>query len=41
VALERKAALASAVPAAVVAIGRPPEKLVGRVLRRNATGTLF
>ena len=41
IALDRHAALASAVPSAVVAIGRPPQQLVGRVIRRTSTGRLF
>jgi RES domain-containing protein len=41
IALERRAALASAVPSAVVAIGRPPEQLVGRVIHRTSLGRLF
>jgi RES domain-containing protein len=39
--LDRRPALASAVPAAIVAIGRPPKKLVDRVIRRTSATTLF
>lgn len=41
IALDREPALASAVPAAVVAIGRPPRGLVDRVIRAGAAATLF
>lgn len=41
IALDRSPALASAVPAAVVAVGRPPKKLVDRVIRRTNAATLF
>lgn len=38
---DRRPALASAVPATIVAIGRPPRKLVERVIRRMAPDRLF
>lgn len=38
---DRRPALASAVPAAIVAIGRPPKNLVDRVMHRFSPGTLF
>lgn len=41
IALDRHPALVSAVPAAVVAIGRPPPKLVQRVIHRVYPGRLF
>lgn len=41
IAFDRTPALASAVPAAIVAIGRPPRNLVGRVVRRTTPLTLF
>lgn len=41
IAFDRTPALASAVPAAVVAIGRPPAGLVNRVIRRTVSPTLF
>jgi RES domain-containing protein len=41
IALDRHPALASAVPASVVAIGRPPAKLVQRVIRRAYPSRLF
>jgi RES domain-containing protein len=41
IAFDRRPALASAIPAAIVAIGRPPKKLVDRVIRRSSSGTLF
>lgn len=41
IAYNRRPALASAVPAAVVAIGRPPTKLVDRVIKRTDPGRLF
>jgi RES domain-containing protein len=41
IAFERRPALASAVPATIVAIGRPPKKLVNRVIRSANAGTLF
>ena len=41
IALNRRPALASAVPAAIVAIGRPPTQLVAKVLRRASSPTLF
>jgi RES domain-containing protein len=41
IAFERHPALASAVRAAVVAIGRPPKNLVDRVIRRANAATLF
>lgn len=41
IALERKPALASAVPAALASIGRPPRGLVGRVRRRGVMTRLF
>jgi RES domain-containing protein len=41
IAFDRKPALASAVPSAIAAIGRPPKGLVDRVLRRTVSPTLF
>lgn len=41
IAFERRPALASAVPATIVAIGRPPKRLVNRVIRSANAGTLF
>jgi len=41
IALDRRPALASAVPAAVVAIGRPPRDLLDRVIRASGAVTLF
>ncbi len=41
IAFERRPALASAVPAAIVAIGRPPRNLIDRVVRRVNAETLF
>jgi hypothetical protein len=41
IAYDRRPALASAIPAAVVAIGRPPRGLVERVLPRTVPGRLF
>jgi RES domain-containing protein len=41
IAIDRRPALASAVPAAIAAIGRPPKKLVDRVIRGTHAATLF
>lgn len=41
IAFDRRPALASGVPAAIVAIGRPPKNLVDRVIRRTIAATLF
>lgn len=41
IAFDRRPALASAVPAAVVAIGRPPHNLLDRVIRRTTLDRLF
>jgi RES domain-containing protein len=41
IAFQRTPALASAVPGAIAAIGRPPRGLVGRVQRRTHYPTLF
>jgi RES domain-containing protein len=41
IAFDRRPALASAVPATVVAIGRPPRKLLERVIRRTSLDRLF
>lgn len=41
IAFETRPALASAVPAAIVAIGRPPRRLVDRVIHRTSSQTLF
>ncbi len=41
IAFDRRPALASAVPAAIVAIGRPPKKLVDRVIHHASPSTLF
>jgi len=41
IALDCQPALASTIPASVVAIGRPPRRLVQRVIHRAAAGRLF
>lgn len=41
IAFQRMPALASAIPGAIAAIGRPPHGLVGRVQRRTRFPTLF
>lgn len=41
IAFQRTPALASAIPGAITAIGRPPRGLVGRVQRRTRHPTLF
>lgn len=41
IALDRRPALASTIPAAIVAIGRPPRDLVDRVIRASGAATLF
>jgi hypothetical protein len=41
IAFQRTPALASAIPGAIAAIGRPPRGLVGRVQRRTHYPTLF
>ena len=41
IAFQRTPALASAIPGAIAAIGRPPHGLVGRVRRRTHFPTLF
>lgn len=41
IAFDRKPALASALPSAVAAVGRPPKGLVDQVLQRTGSPTLF